>query len=254
VAKILALDRGNYSLKAALFESGKIIKRWGETAAHPEKTIRRILEDCAPAGVVLSSVVPAWTMGVMRVLEKVEIGPVVAVNAGIKLPFELRVGAPEKLGSDRICAAAGVFAAGEREAVVVDVGTAVTVDVLSRDGFMGGAIFPGESLLSRTLHEGTASLPLVDAARGEPRLPGRDTDEAIASGVRWGLVGAVRELVARSKAALPVYASVWLTGGGAGNLASYLEIETRREPDLLFLGMNLLFALNGGARRRARGG
>jgi len=251
VGKILALDRGNYALKAALLESGIIMRRWRETEAHPEKTIRRILAECTPSGVVFSSVVPAWTMGVMRVLEKIDIGPVVAVEAGIKLPFELAVDAPEKLGPDRICAAAGVFAAGEREAVIVDAGTAVTVDVLSRDGFLGGAIFPGESLLSRALHEGTSSLPSVDTARKQPRLPGRNTEEAIVSGVRWGLVGAVKELIAQSKASLPLYASVWLTGGGAEAIAPHLDVAVKREPDLLFLGMNLLFSMNGRARRRS---
>jgi type III pantothenate kinase len=249
MAKILALDRGNYALKAALLESAAVSRRWGENASHPERTIRRVLEECTPSGVVLSSVVPAWTMGVLRVLAKLDVGPVVVVNAAVKLPFELRVDAPEKLGPDRICAAAGVYAAGEREAVIVDAGTAVTVDVLSRDGFMGGAIFPGESLLSRALHEGTSALPPVDTTRGQPRLPGRNTDEAIFSGVRWGLIGAVKELIAQSKASLPLYASVWLTGGGAQAIAPHLDMAVKHEPDLLFLGMNLLFSMNAAVRR-----
>jgi len=253
VATVLALDRGNSSLKGALLESGAVARRWRETGSHPEKTIRRILEECSPSGVVFCSVVPAWTMGVMRVLAKMEIGPVVEVSAAIKLPFDLRVDAPEKVGPDRIAAAAGVVEAGEREAVVVDAGTALTVDVLSRDGFIGGAIFPGEALIARALHEGTASLPLVDTTRGEPRLPGRNTAEALFAGIRFGMAGAAAELIRRSKAALPLYASVWLTGGWADALAPLLDASVKRDPDLVFHGMNLIYSLNGGKARRSRG-
>lgn len=251
MARILALDRGNDSLKAALIESGKIVRRWREVAAHPERTIRRILEECSPSGIVISSVVPAWSMGALRVLRKLEVGPVIEVGPAVSLPFDLLVESPEKLGADRIAAAAGVAAAGEREAVIVDAGTAVTVDVLSREGFRGGAIFPGPGLLARSLHEGTAALPLVDSSRPEVRLPGRNTKEAIASGIRWGLVGAVRELVSRSREALSGSASVWLTGGGAAAFEEHLGVKVKREPDLVFIGMNLLFTLSGERKRRA---
>jgi type III pantothenate kinase len=244
MARILALDRGNDSLKAALIESGKIARRWREVAAHPEKTIRRILEECTPTGIVISSVVPAWSMGALRVLRKLDIGSVIEVGPALALPFDLLVESPEKLGSDRIAAAAGVAAAGEREAVIVDAGTAVTIDVLSREGFRGGVIFPGAGLLARSLHEGTAALPLVEASRKEIRLPGKNTKEAIAAGVRWGLVGAVRELVTRSRETLSDSASVWLTGGGAAAFEEHINVKVKREPDLVFIGMDLLFALN----------
>jgi type III pantothenate kinase len=108
------------------------------------------------------------------------------------LPLELDVETPERVGMDRLLnAVAGnrIRRAGE-PLIVIDVGTATTVDAVSADGvFLGGAILAGPELTARALHEYTAALPhvtLEELARSEPPVIGRNTQEAIASGLYWG--------------------------------------------------------------------
>lgn len=272
MAWILALDRGNDALKAALFDSGTIVGRWREEGARPEASLRRIARglavDSANAAraklskadrallldailgsvmfhsVVFSSVDPRWTKEIRRALDRMGASRVLEVNAKIDFPFDILVERPLKTGPDRLAAAAGVVAAGGREAIVVDAGTAITVDVLSKKGFLGGAIFPGTGLLYRALHDGTAALPLAAGKGAVPRLPGRNTRDAIIAGVEEGAAGAVRELVALSRRSVSKNARVWVTGGGGAGLAKRLGKGARYEPDLVLRGLELLFELN----------
>jgi len=272
VARILALDRGNDALKAALFDSGTIIGKWREEGARPEESLRRIarevaLDSARAAGaglskkdrallldailgsvmfhsVVFSSVDPRWTEKTRRALDRMGASRVLEVNARIEFPFEILVENPSKTGPDRLAAAAGVVAAGGREGIVVDAGTAITVDVLSKKGFLGGAIFPGPGLLYRALHEGTAALPLVTGGAGAAGPPGRSTRDAIVAGVEGGTAGAVKELVALSRGSVSKNARLWVTGGGGAGLAKHLGKGARYEPDLVLRGCAYLFDLN----------
>jgi type III pantothenate kinase len=272
MAWILALDRGNHSLKVAIFDSSTIIGRWREPIAHPEQTLDRIaLESVLTAmhfqksrlkdkdrrlllrvvadsvafhSVVFCSVDPRWTKEIERVLGKMGASRILEVSSKIELPFEMLVQMPGRVGPDRLAAAAGVVACGDREGIIVDAGTAITVDVLSQRGFLGGAIFPGKDLMYRALHEGTAALPLVTDAGRAIEPPGPNTKAAIITGVQWGTVGAVKELVERSRRRVSKKAGIWVTGGGGAAIASHLGRGTRYEPDLVFLGLHHLFEFN----------
>jgi type III pantothenate kinase len=102
-----------------------------------------------------------------------------------------------------------------RAGLVVSCGTAITVERVSAEGvWQGGAIAPGWNLSARALHFGTAQLPLVRVEEAPPAW-GRSTTPALAAGLFWGTVGAVRELLARQ--AEDLAPSPWLvwTGGDA---------------------------------------
>lgn len=241
---ILLFDRGNHSLKAVLAESGGFTSRWAETSLDDRGTVKGILDSCSPDGVAFSSVVPEWTSALKNELAGRGMHPALEVGPEIRLPFEVLVDRPERLGADRICAAAGAFSMGHREAVVVDVGTAVTVDVLTSGGFLGGAIFPGIDLILASLNEGTVALPRISEIDRDPALPGRDTEEAMTAGAVWGMAGAVRALVAKSMESVPPGTGVILTGGGAGLLEGHLEVPVEIDPDLVFRGLLLLFEMN----------
>lgn len=130
---------------------------------------------------------------------------------------------PQGVGRDRLFAARGAFERVGSSALVIDVGTAMTVDALivsDRPQFAGGAIAPGPALLAAALHSATARLPLVED-RSVCRALGRDTVAAIASGIRHGLRGAARELVDRiSEETSLEEAPVFLTGGAASWLGA----------------------------------
>jgi type III pantothenate kinase len=165
------------------------------------------------------------------------------VEIGVQdVPIEVRVPAPEKVGIDRIVAAwsANRRRSAESPAITIDVGTAITVDLISTDGaFLGGAILPGPGLSARALAENTDLLPYVPIVRlGEPPSAlGTSTESAIRAGVFWGAVGAMREMIARLSAETAVRPQVFLTGGAARAVAGLLGQAVQYEPHLVLSGI-----------------
>ncbi len=164
----------------------------------------------------------------------------------VRLPIVIDVEFPERVGIDRLLAAiaANVVRPMGEPAIVVDTGTAITVNAISTDGaFLGGAILPGVELAARALHQYTALLPelqldeLLDAV---PDVVGRHTEAAIASGLYWGQRGAVRELVDRMGRTLandPRPPFVIVTGGAARLWTHELPIRWTHAPHLTLQGM-----------------
>jgi type III pantothenate kinase len=160
------------------------------------------------------------------------------------LPLTVDVEQPERVGVDRLAAAvaANALRAPGRPAVVVDSGTAITVDLLdSRGVFQGGAILPGVRLASKMLHEQTDVLPEILLRPGDPPPPpcGRNTHAALESGLFWGAVGAVKELIARLSEPLAATPQVFLSGGDGKLVASLLEDRATYIPHLALRGAAL---------------
>jgi type III pantothenate kinase len=158
------------------------------------------------------------------------------------LPLVVRVDRPDMVGVDRLldAVAANRLRESNRPAVVVDVGTAITVDLIASDGaFCGGAILPGIGISARALHHFTDLLPLVkmsELAVAPPAL-GTATVPAIRSGLFWGAVGAIRELVARLSRELGGDPHVFLTGGGSPAVSQLLGENARYVPHLTLAGI-----------------
>jgi type III pantothenate kinase len=165
--------------------------------------------------------------------------------------FALRIDVerPDRVGADRLAAAAAAnsLRSAECSAIVIDSGTAITVDGVSREGvFLGGAILPGRKLSSQALSSGTDLLPLVSpAADALPKIAlGRSTDEAIQSGLFWGTVGALRELVRRITDELDADPQLFVTGGDMQSFVGVLGDEVRYVPHLVLTGVALACLLN----------
>ncbi|WP_435017733.1 type III pantothenate kinase [Tundrisphaera sp. TA3] len=145
----------------------------------------------------------------------------------------------ETAGADRALAVAGAMtlAPAGCPGLVVSCGTAVTVERVAADGtWQGGAIAPGLGPMARALRVMTAQLPEVAPVEA-PEPWGRSTRPALEAGVFWGVVGAIRELVARQSAGL---ADPWLfwTGGDAPRFASYIVRDgSRVVPHLVLEGL-----------------
>lgn len=164
------------------------------------------------------------------------------------LPLDVQVDEPAKVGIDRLlnAVAANRLRRALQPAITVSTGTAITVDVVDGNGtFQGGAILPGILLGAKSLHEETTTLPLVDVwelLKREPAPLGKNTEAAIASGLYWGHLGAVREIVTRYRGILGndgIDPLVLLTGGAAGILAPYLP-GARHEPGLTLQGLAIV--------------
>ncbi len=165
---------------------------------------------------------------------------IVLIGRDIPIPLRNETRRPEQVGSDRLLTALGAWQS-YGPAVVVDIGTAVTVDLVTAGpAFRGGAIIPGPRLWAHVLSRQTALLPDVPVAEAPPPL-GRDTEEAIATGTYWGIVGAVRLLIDRIGTAGST-TTVCVTGGGAPLFASALGSAAIHDPDLIFTGLRATVA------------
>lgn len=207
---LLAIDAGNSRLKFGLFQpeqnsaSGISWPVCSEFMAVPVsdpvpyEQLERWAQH-APFSVVISGsnppvvqrLVSTWTLGNK---------PPLAVRDCSVIPVTARVDFPEKVGLDRLlnAVAVNVIRPAGRSAIVIDSGTATTVDYISSAGeFCGGAILPGMELSAKALHQYTALLPLlpVQDLGSDPVAPGRNTRDAIRNGLYWGQVGAIRELI-----------------------------------------------------------
>ena len=154
------------------------------------------------------------------------------------LPLTVDLPEPQLVGIDRLlgAVAANLIRDNDQPAIVVDLGTALTVDVVSREGtFLGGSILPGIRMSARALGEFTDALPDAGiSSLDEPPPPlGTSTSEAIASGLFWGPVGAMRILIDKFRAELVGEPLVLLTGGTAPRVAELLDAEVRHEPHLV---------------------
>lgn len=164
------------------------------------------------------------------------------VGEEIPLPVPVDVEAAQQVGVDRLCSAAAAHDRTGHACIVVDFGTAITVDLVGDDGvFLGGAILPGLAMQRSALHEGTAALPLVEPAI--PKSPvGRSTEEAIRSGMVYGTVGAVRGLVERFAGQLGTWPQVVATGGDLELLKDECDFCDSLVPDLCLIGVGLAYA------------
>jgi len=161
------------------------------------------------------------------------------IERAADLPLAVNLERPDWVGIDRLldAVAANVLRAPGEAAIVIDAGTATTVDLVSADGFFeGGAILPGLELGARALHQYTALLPLIDVPEllEGPKVAslGKNTPEAIRSGLLYGQIGAIRELAARLADNIPEEPLLLVTGGNGRFLAATLGDPYRFEPDL----------------------
>lgn len=169
-----------------------------------------------------------------------------------EVPLEIDVEFPDRVGIDRLCTALagrrsidsenreGSGTAGRLPLILIDAGSAITVDAVSAEGvFLGGAILPGMQLAAQSLAEGTDALPLVVAEEKAPAAIGRSTERAIQAGLFWGAVGGVEAIVRRIGDLLESEFDLLATGGNGKAIASHLEPPVRHLPHLTLSGIML---------------
>jgi pantothenate kinase type III len=191
------------------------------------------------AGELLSVTVSDWA-------RQLELAWSVRLLTYRDLPIEVRVDEPARVGIDRLLAAvaANRLRSANCAAIVVDLGTAITVDLVEADGvFAGGAILPGIGTAGRALADQTDALPHVSLDHAQtPRALGKSTTAAIQSGLYWGTVGAVNEIATRLAAGLPTPPDFFITGGAASTVVGSIATSRRVQhvPHLVLGGIALL--------------
>ena len=254
---LLAVDVGNSKVQAVLVRDGKEVWRWRVDYGAGDAWRRHFAVAAAAARrdgrgtpIVLSSVAPRRAAVITRLLERGLGRRVHRVGWRDPWPFRLDIRHPQTVGADRLANVAGSMALGHTTGIVVDAGTAVTIDVLRHRRFIGGLILPGPALAARALHAHTESLPPL-VPQTHAALLGTDTASAMQAGIHHGMLHAVDGITRALRAQLGRRTRVLLTGGGSAVLAAALR-HADFEPDLLLHGLRLLWAHEPGRRGSPR--
>jgi len=247
---LLAADIGNSSIDVGLFEGNELkshIKLPSETdqAAQWDQAIAEIVAAHAkPRSAIICSVKPEVTTAFSRcVVDMLEIQPsVLAPEAKLKLSNLCRE--PARVGADRIANAYGAWKVYGLPAIVVDVGTAITIDAVNKNAeFLGGAIAAGPELCAVSLARQTAQLPEIRLRQPDDFI-GRDTESALLAGIMHGTVGMVDYIARKMKQRhFPnEKVRVIFTGGWAEALRAGLEeISSCVDPDLTLKGLHAIY-------------
>lgn len=243
---LLAIDVGNSHTVLGLFEGPRLRRQW-RVATQPRTAdelglllLQLLALEGGPRldGAVVGTVVPSVLRELGACAERYLGCPLHVVDVCALPGLPLRVDRPQEVGPDRVINLVAALAAGPGPVVVVDFGTATTVDAADADGaFVGGAIAPGLGIVAEALSSRTSRLPRVEL-RAPPAAIGRNTVHAMQSGLVLGYVGLVDGLVARIRAELGG-GRVLATGGLAGLVAPLCAGIDAVEPDLTLHGLRL---------------
>ncbi|HEX2294377.1 MAG TPA: type III pantothenate kinase [Actinomycetota bacterium] len=255
---LLAVNVGNSQTHIGVFDRAELAHEW-RAFTDPRRTPDELallfahfldLADLSFSrqitGVVLSSVVPRATTGLREMTVKYfGFAPVVVepkTKSGIDVTAYTTI-----LGADRLANAVGAHARWPDEhVVVVDVGTAITVDAVSSDGkFLGGAIAPGVDAAATGLYSSTALIAPVELRPPVAAL-GTSTSRGVEAGIVYGLAALTDGLVERIVDEVGGRAHVVATGGAAGMVVPHCRRVDAVDPMLTLNGLRLIYDRNAG--------
>jgi len=254
---ILVFDVGNTELTIGLFQEAELRGHWRVMTDVPRTPdefgvlLRSLLaaSDFMPDavdGVAIGSVVPRVTGPLSQGCQDYfTVGAPLIVDGSSRLPITLDVDEPLTVGADRLINTLAASRLYQRDAIVVDLGTATTFDCITSDGvFLGGVIAPGVMTSSETLTRRTSKLPATELTIPK-RVIGKRTEDCIRAGVMFGAADAIDGLVARIKREWPRQSvpTVIATGGFATTLAELCKSFDRVEPYLTLQGLALAYSL-----------
>ena len=251
---IIAIDIGNTNIGIGLFLDGQeqfIETIPGESTAKLTSCLKSawekipVLETSKEKKrngvIVVCSVKPGWTRTIEQIARDELDEDVHVIGKDVPLPISLRVDEPSKVGTDRVVAAAAAYAVVEDAVVVADLGTAVTIDLVDRNGvFLGGVICPGFEISAKALKDNTSQLPNVKVTR--PKGPyGKNTTDAINCGLYYSSVGALQEIIRRYAEELGQWPQTVITGSGAKIVQGDCEFIDSYVPNLVVKGIVLAY-------------
>ena len=196
------------------------------------------------SGAIMSSVVPPLTSVFQALAERYLGQRALVVGPGVETGVEIRIDNPAEAGGDRVANTAAVQKLYGGPAIVLDIGTATTFDVVSDKGeYLGGAIAPGLGISADALVRRTAKLPKVELVPPGSVI-GSNTVAAMQSGLVFGYVGLIRELVNRLKEELGGKPKVIATGGMAEVVSEWVKEIDIVNPRLTLEGLRIIYQLN----------
>ena len=252
---LFAVDVGNTQTVLGLFDGDRLAAHW-RVSTHASQTGDELRASVTgllgldglswnDVGVViLASVVPRVTSAWEEAVAASCSCELMVVGPGLKTGMPIRYSNPHEVGADRIVNGVAAFERLGGPVIVVDFGTATTIDVIAEDGaYLGGAIAPGVETSAEALFSKAARLSKVDLI-APPRVIGSNTRESVQAGLMLGEAAMVDGLVRRAWEELGVETPVIATGGLAERMAPLCATVGTADPDLTLQGLRLIYERN----------
>tara|TARA_B100001964_G_scaffold245791_2_gene336281 strand:- start:61424 stop:62200 length:777 start_codon:yes stop_codon:yes gene_type:complete len=249
---LLVVDVGNTQTVLGIYENNKLKASWRlETKLHHTEdelavTVHQLfmLDGIATSlvdDIIISSVVPPQLPQLVRFCKKIfDIEPLLVIP-GIKTGLSIKVDNPREVGADRIANAAGGLALYNPPLILVDFGTAITVDAISSQSeYLGGTIIPGIGISLNALNKKAAKLPKVEISK-PPSIVGKNTVHAIQAGAYYGYGSLVDGVVSKMKTTLDGSVTVIATGGEASLIATASSTIEHVEENLTLIGLHSIY-------------
>ncbi|MBO6739233.1 MAG: type III pantothenate kinase [Phycisphaerales bacterium] len=245
---MIAVAIGNTRTRVGIMAGTECLKAQSLRSSEPQaiaEEIQQLWKDYGDGGddpvIVLSTVSNSTADSVEQAIESAEIGSVYRFGRDIPIPVRhtLTKSGEKTVGQDRLLCAIGAYRVVKQACIVVDLGTAITVDFVDGEGvFHGGAILPGIGMMFEALHEKTAHLPQLKYEKQDPSdlSPAKQTDLAMQLGVNACVHGSIRWLAERYAEFYEGYPQIIVTGGDMGVLEGDELIEAF-VPDLQLHGI-----------------
>jgi len=237
----LCIDQGNTRTKIALFE-GFSLQETSVIEPLDENYLEEIFKRNHIQNTILSSV-KEFEIDLIKILQK-KSDTFIELTHATPLPITNGYETPETLGKDRLAAVMGAYTlAPNKPILVIDAGTAITFDFINKDGvYQGGTISPGLEMRGKSLHHFTHKLPLVSLT-GEASLLGKNTEQAIRSGIINGLLFEINGYIQGIKTQYPELL-IFLTGGDTFFFENKLKNVIFAEENLVLIGLNSIINYN----------
>lgn len=255
---LIAIDIGNSHVKLGGFDGDDLKfvasiatddRQTGEQYACTLKNVFALYGVNASQidGAVLCSVVPSMPPIILRALALLSECPVLSLSSGVKTGLNIKIDQPRALGSDLVANAVWAMHEGKMPCVTVDLGTATTFTVIDGSGVLiGTAISAGVGVMLDGLKRHAAQLPTVQLEPPAHGPSGRNTAEAIRSGVVYGTASLIDGMLVRFAEQLGDKPHVLLTGGAAEVIQPFLKTEAELDPHLTLRGLALVWKKNRG--------
>ncbi|MGR3310985.1 MAG: type III pantothenate kinase [Candidatus Brocadiales bacterium] len=239
----MAVDIGNTSISIGVFETENLIRHFHIKTGEQETLRNTLSKELNQTKIIAVASVNPGVEEIFCTWLKKNCG-ITPLKVGKDIPIKIPVlvETPEKVGVDRLLNAIAAFQRLRTSAIVVDFGTALTFDVVSNKGeYLGGVIAPGVETSAYALNIRTAFLPKVTINKPSHAL-GKNTEEAISSGVYWGTVGMVERILRELFNDLGCQPRIIATGGDAELIGTDIPLISDIIPHLTLEGIRIVHA------------
>lgn len=248
---LLTIDIGNTNIALGIFDNENIIQTF-KLASDKELSLdeyevllHSLLKSYKINACIIASVADELNLVIKNAIDNVFHINSLLLTCDLNLGVKLKLKNPKEVGADRVANACAAYVLYKKPAIVVDLGTATTFDILDKEGnFLGGVIMPGLSLQLRALNNNTSKLPRINADSVEKAI-GNNTVDAMLSGVIRGSACAIEGLIKQCEEELREKAQIIATGGDSKLISNYMSRKFDFiNPYLTLEGLRFLYELN----------